>query len=418
MKAIGRMRSLISSERGNVLIVAAATLPLLLGAAAFGVDTITLALSNRQLQRAADSSAIAGAYATAQNADADDAATDDLAENQFPPLSQAPAVAVGPWGGFRQAVRVRLAAQRRLPFMSLFTNAPSTITAEATAALVDEGVFCVISLYDGEDTGIDVNGNGNLNLGCGMKTNSRSEDAVTAGGSSSIAGTPIAAVGGIDGETNNFVAPTRLQPYSAPQDDPLARVPDPPANPCTQSALGGLGSLLNLNISIGPADVQTLSPGCYDSLDIKGVATLLPGTYYIQGGDVNIGAQANVVALGVTIVMTGPGGEAGDLEIGAGANLHMTAQTSGPYGGVLIYRDRRASQSEVQISGGASLFLTGALYFPTSDVTFVGHSGMNVRCLQLVGQKLRFRGSTRISNECPVDSGASAFRQTVVRLVE
>lgn len=415
MRLFGRLRALLRSKRGNTIIIGAATLPLLVGAAAFGVDTILLALSNRQLQRAADSSAIAGAYAVSQGAQARTAAVNDLDENDFPALRQAPSVETGARLGFERAVYVQLVAERSLPFMSVFTSRPATITAEATAALIDEGEFCVISLYEGEQTGIDVNGNGDLSLGCGMKANSHSEQAVTAGGSSRLAGSPIAAVGGLDGTSNNFVPPTRLQPYSAPQEDPLARVPDPPAQTCGQNALQ---NLLNLNISIGPAQAQTLSPGCYTSLDIRGVATLLPGTYYINGGDVNIGAQATLVGLGVTIVLTGPNGQAGDLTITAGANLNLTSSGSGPYSGILFYRDRRAEHSEVRISGGASLFLTGALYFPSADVTFVGHSGMNVQCLQLVAQKMRFQGTTRISNSCPASSGASAFRQTVVRLVQ
>ena len=413
MKALSRLRDLLSSERGNVLVVGAVSLPLLVGAAAFALDTITLALSNRQLQRAADSSAIAGAYALAQGQDAETASDNDLDENDFPALSRAPEMAVGPSHGFQRTVSVRLTARRTLPFMSAFRSAPTTITVDATAALVDEGVFCVISLYDGDDTGIDVNGTGDLTLGCGMKANSQSDEAITAGGASTVSGTPIAAVGGLDGSTNNFVPPTRLQPYSAPQEDPLLRVPDPPPQTCSASGSGNL-----VDISIGPAQTQTLLPGCYRTLDIKGVATLLPGTYYINGGDLRIGAQANVVGLGVTIVLTGPGGQAGDLQINAGATLNLTSSGTGPYAGVLIYRDRRAQLSEMRISGGASLFLTGALYFPTADVTFVGHAGMNVRCLQLVAQKMHFRGTANIRNDCPADSGASAFRQTVVRLVQ
>jgi len=404
-----------ADERGNTLLIAAATLPLLIGAAAFALDTILLALSNRQLQRAADSSAIAGAYAVAQGSSGETAAVNDLDENDFPSLRGPAAVAVGARNGFERAVHVQLVAERILPFMSVFTDAPATIIVEATAALVDEGEFCVVSLYDGEQTGIEVGGSGTLNLGCGMKTNSSSDEAVTARGNSRLVGTPIAAVGGLDGASNNFIPPTRLQPYSAPQEDPLARVPDPPPQTCGQSGLQGL---LSLDVSIGPVEAQTLAPGCYRSLDIKGAATLLPGTYFINGGDVSIGAQATVIGVGVTIVLTGPNGQAGDLTITAGANLNLTSDGSGPYAGLLFYRDRRAAPSEVHISGGASLFLSGALYFPTSDVTFVGHSGMNVQCLQLVGQRMDFRGSANIRNDCPEGGAASAFRQTVVRLVE
>lgn len=415
MKRAGSLIGLWSSDRGNVLVIAAAAMPLMLGSAAFALDTIQIALFNRQLQRAADSSAIAGAYALAQGENVDAAADNDLDNNHFPTLSEPETVQVGPARGFSRTVRVRLTAERSLPFMSIFTARPTVLTADATAALVDDGEFCVISLYDGDQTGIDVNGTGDLTLGCGMKTNSTSEDAVTANGNSTVTALPIAAVGGIDGESNNFLQPTRLQPYSAPQEDPLARLPDPPPQTCGQ---GGQGQALNLQLGLGPLEVATLTPGCYKSLDLKGVATLLPGTYYIDGGDVKIGAQAKIVGVGVTIVMTGPNGKAGKLTINAGAELELSAPSTGDYAGILFYRDRRADNTEVKVSGGSNLFLSGALYFPTADIEFVGHSGMDVRCLQLVGQRMKFRGSANITNECPTDSGAGAFRQTIVRLVE
>jgi hypothetical protein len=115
--------------------------------------------------------------------------------------------------------------------------------------------------------------------------------------------------------------------------------------------------------------------------------------------------------------MTGPNGKAGDLKINSQANLTMTSPGDGPYKGVLFYRDRRASNIEIKINGGASSKLTGALYFPSSDITFAGHAGMNVKCLQMVGQKLKFRGGAAIDNKCDTANGASAFQQTVVRLI-
>ena len=42
---------------------------------------------------------------------------------------------------------------------------------------------------------------------------------------------------------------------------------------------------------------------------------------------------------------------------------------------------------------------------------------MNVECLQMVGQKLKFRGGANITHRCPANGGASAFQQTVVRLI-
>src|SRR6478609_819598 len=59
---IGFIKKLVGDRRGNVLAIAAACLPLVVGAAGLATDTIQWTLWRRQLQRAADSAAIAGVY--------------------------------------------------------------------------------------------------------------------------------------------------------------------------------------------------------------------------------------------------------------------------------------------------------------------------------------------------------------------
>src|SRR5688500_9101845 len=183
MRALSWLKDLISSERGNVFVVAAAVMPLLLGSAAFAVDTIQLSVWKRQLQRAADSSAIAGAYAVSLGDDTHTAVHNDLDKNAFPVLTREEEIEEGAWSTFDQTVKVKLTASRPLPFMSIFTNKPTTLVAEARAALVGTGKFCMVSLYNGPDAGIDVNGNATVSLGCGMKSNCTGEQCVTAGGS-------------------------------------------------------------------------------------------------------------------------------------------------------------------------------------------------------------------------------------------
>src|SRR3546814_20945571 len=66
---------------------------------------------------------------------------------------------------FDRAVQVSLTAQRTLPFISIFTDSATHFTAKATAALVDEGEYCVVSLYEGTSAGIVANGNAKVTLG-------------------------------------------------------------------------------------------------------------------------------------------------------------------------------------------------------------------------------------------------------------
>src|SRR5687768_5615897 len=82
---IAFLRSLWRDRRGNALVIAAAALPLVLGSAGLASDTIEWALWKRQLQRAADSAAMAGVYSIVQlegaNSGVQNAVTRDLEVN-------------------------------------------------------------------------------------------------------------------------------------------------------------------------------------------------------------------------------------------------------------------------------------------------------------------------------------------------
>ena len=76
-------KRLWNDKRGNALILMGAALPLLVGAAGLATDTIEWTLWKRQLQRAADSGAIAGVY-TRLRTDTQDAATVTSGERILP----------------------------------------------------------------------------------------------------------------------------------------------------------------------------------------------------------------------------------------------------------------------------------------------------------------------------------------------
>jgi hypothetical protein len=403
MRAFSWLKDLFSSERGNVLIVGAAVMPLLIGSAAFAVDTIQLSVWKRQLQRAADSSAIAGAYALSVNDDTHMAIHRDLDKNKFPVLEQEEEIWTGELSGFDNAVRVRLTSFRTAPFMSMFTEHPSTIIADATAALVPDGTYCLVSLYDGDDDpGIEGSGNGLIDLSCGMKTNSGADDAITATGGVKFKATPAASVGGIDTKDGTFAPGTTFQPFSAKQVDPLAYLPE---------AELPAGCQVQADPNVKTPTV--LSPGCYSGLTLKDVTTLQPGTYYVTG-DLDFTASAKVTGKGVTIVMTG---QTSDMKVNGSAMLNLAAPGDGDYKGVLFYRRRDADEVDIKFNGGSKMTLEGAMYMKSASLTFNGGSDMHINCLQMVASRFKFTGGATITNVCPTGSGSGAFQQTVVRLV-
>ena len=135
------LRKLAREDAGNVLAITAASLPLLIGAAGLAVDTAQWSYWKRQLQREADSAALAGAFAIAQGKDAVAVATSDLNRNNTITLSGAADISSAPnagaYAGNSQAVRVVITTTQRLPFSGYFMSSPPSFTAisRATASI-------------------------------------------------------------------------------------------------------------------------------------------------------------------------------------------------------------------------------------------------------------------------------------------
>jgi hypothetical protein len=421
MRGFVKLVELVRSSRGNVIVAAAASLPVVIGGAGLATDTLQWALWKRQLQRQVDSAALSGAFALAQgksaatSASADINRTSELVLTAAPLIETPPSTGVG--AGNNSAVRVAVQTRRNLAFSSLFLPTPPTIKAEATAAVVQNGNYCVIALEPTTNTGIIMSGNATVNMGCGMATNSRSSNAVSAGGSSSITATPIAAVGNVV-PSSNYTGETVFRSRQIPQKDPYASLPDPDisSKPC------------NTQVNIGPQQSQRVSPSadgtlCLSKLSVKGTLTLDPGIYYVDGGTVDFGSQAKVSGEGVTIILTSKDAATkpeliATVNMNGGAEVSLTAPTTGTYAGVMFYQDRRALDNATnKINGNSNAFYQGAIYMPKQQVTFNGTAGMSTDCLQIVSRRVEFTGNSRIQNVCPNNSGSKSFTGSVVRLI-
>jgi Flp pilus assembly protein TadG len=429
MAFLKRLRTLGRDQSGNALAICAAALPLVIGGAGLAIDSVQISVARRELQRAADSAALAGAYAINQNPTstgttrstyAQNGAVRDLEVNNDVTLTGSPVVqnapATGPFASNADAVRVQLTANRSLSFLAFFDATPTAITVEATAAIVREGNFCMLALEDSADTGVTIGGNATINIGCGISTNSRHPtQAIYSFGSSSVTASPIMAVGGVSTSTN-YASGTSLIPYAAVQQDPYSTLPVPAITPsqCTNTP------------RVQPNDPpRTIAAGCHNGLDIDGTATLAPGVHYINGdsGDLSIGAQANLSGTGVTIVLTSTDPSDADTIAGMTMNgnprVNLSAPDSGPYTGVLFYQDPRAERGNtVHFNGGATSVINGAFYFPQANFFFNGTAGMATSCIQLVARRLDFSGNGTITNTCsPTTPGSRNFQATYVRLV-
>jgi Flp pilus assembly protein TadG len=430
---ISFLKKLWRNKRGNALVMAGAALPLIVGSAGLASDTIQWALWKRQLQRAADSGAMAGAYAKVAGATLDDCSNvatasysapigyDIKRNNHLPQTPTCSATNPPTAGGFTtdvNAVRVTVSMQRALSFSSMFMSAVPTITATATATIVPSGKYCVVSLETAAVTGIDASGSTNVNLGCGMITNSTSLSAAVATGSSTVTASPIAAVGGIPSSTN-WGSGTVLQPFTIAQSDPFGNVPLPTPSGCGAFPSNSPSDTISVT---NPTGTRCFS----GDMNIKGDVTLASGVYILDGGSMSMtNTGAKLTCLQCTfILMNSSGGSVGTVDL-EGGTMNITATdsactlgTSGCYNGMLFYQSRSAtSDNTIKINGNNGSTISGALYFPKADLTFNGDSGMSANCMQIVGKDVTFTGNSAVTNTC-TGHNYGAFTGKKVRLVE
>ncbi len=428
------LKKLRRNERGNVLILAGFAMPLIIGSAGLAVDTVQWALMKRQLQRAADSAALAGVYATVQGASqtAEQAVDYELNISGNNPNSRNAtgltltatnrAVSYPAAAAWTNPVRVVLTHNQVPAFSSMFLP-QLTISAGATAATIRTGVYCVVSLVNTSATGITATGNGDINLGCGMITNSTSLTAAIATGSSEVYASPVAAVGAVPASTNWNGA--ELLPFTVKQNDPYAGVSPPTVSPCKGNA-NKLDVANNGNVDRTTVDTAG-SVVCVSDMQVNGTLKLQAATYYIDGGNFDLGSNANISCNGCTIILgnSDPSStDIGRVTMNAQATTNMTAPTSGTYRGLLFYQDRRAVQTNNNanhINGTSTSTFSGAMYFPSTHLNINGHAGLKFTCAQFVSWTVEFSGNSGISNtintSCDDGSDPNAILGRHVRLV-
>lgn len=413
MKFFKRLRK---SERGSTLAIAAACLPLVVGAAGLATDTIQWTLWKRQLQRAADSAAIAGVYDRSSNAGetttVEATVNHDLSLNKHTWMglkSGYPQVSY-PTGGSSQRyqVRVTLAVQQALPFSSLFISTAPTIIANATAASIPSGGEACVNAREtsASKTGIIITGNAGIDMpDCVLYSNSPSTNSAAAGGSSNVTAEAVAGVGGIQ-ESNNWQVGS-YRPYSPPIDDPFANVkPNPDDMNCTGTTLDHTTDVAALIAS---------GTNCWSSLSVGSNRTVnLPsGTYYINGGNMNV--QGNLSCTSCTFVLTNSSiandATIGKLSSNAGATINITAPTTGTFKGIAIYQDRRATDSNPtnKINGNNESIIQGALYFPNQQLDYNGDGTTVAVCTMFVARRINFSGNNTTTNKFKRLSECSAY---------
>jgi hypothetical protein len=424
------LRKLWNNDRGNALVLAAAGLPLLIGSAGLATDTIQWALWKRQLQRAADSAAIAGVYDRFKHDGAttntETAVNHDLSLNHHTniglhtgyPILAFPADA----GSNRNQVSVTLAVTRPLSFSSMFMqSAPLIVTSATAAAVQNSGEFCVLSLQNNSKTGIQATGNNQITMDCGMMTNSTATNAAAGQGSAIVSATTLAASGGIQQSKTWHI--DSYQPYSPSLDDPYADLhpdaDDGDFDNCKTPPAQYKGNALTVNnsnsgLTIDGDDAATPGGACFASLTVQSgrTLTLRDGVYVVNGGNASIQGTLNLLnaVLLLTNTSTSPTASIGTFDNNANGQINATAPESSTskWYGMSIYQDRRAvdnsptgnisANSPNKINGNSSFKIRGIVYFPNQQLTYNGTGTGGAQCTQFVAKRIYWSGNSGLNN--------------------
>jgi Flp pilus assembly protein TadG len=382
-----------SMERGQALIIIALAAIGLFGITGLAIDGSAKFSDRRHAQNAADTAALAGSLAKINN-DTDwklsaldralsNGYNNDLVNNTVDIYACNEADSdCGPYAGNPSFVKVVIVSHLKTYFARVIGINETQNTVESLAMSQAEYVG---ELYGGSSfvglapdqcktiwfsgSGLtDISGGGifsNSNLDCGVTiqgTTDLSMDGsldMVADGYTKNGNPPLSGIaGGFNGGANAYDYP--------PPDDMLPNVS------CTGNATKS-----------GTA----MTPGSWSgSFPPNGVQTLNAGTYCVSG-DFKLNAGDELTGTAVTIVM-----ESGSINWNGGAEIHLSAPTSGDLAGLLIYSPM-SNTSPMQFNGNANTSLSGTIFMPAAPLVYNGTGNLNPSYVQIIGYTIELTGS-------------------------
>ncbi|MEW9807523.1 TadE/TadG family type IV pilus assembly protein [Mesorhizobium sp. ZMM04-5] len=245
---------------------------------------------------------------------------------------------------------------------------------------------CVLALDPSAAAAVKFQGSTDITLeGCVIAANSRSDTAISRGGSALLTAACTNSVGattGIKSSSNVHLDCSGPLEHQYPSFDPLAGVVPPSYTGC-QSVPGG--------------KKKTLSPGTYCNQKFSGEITLEPGTYILRDGSIALGGNGFLKGDGVTLFLM----EDAELSINGNELIQLKPPTSGPYAGIVIYQEK-SNDNTISINGTSDSYVQGFIYAPGAHVFYAGNSLTTTEsaCLRIIGNTIEMTGNSDLKSDC------------------
>ena len=399
-----------AARTGNVMPIFAMSLMAifsLVGAAiALSVDSSAA----NKLQMTADSAALGGATAfiTAPTPRAEDRLA--IAQTQATALATANSdyvltdlvVAALTEDAYGQRTRIAVEMEYDpVNIMAKFAgrNANIAIRREAAAEATWGFPLCVLTLAE-SGSGLNVSGNASLLAqNCIIWSNSDDQQSMTFRGGDSEA-KYFCTAGNARVSGGAHVAP-RPQEGCEILPDPMADWRAPSPGTCDETEL------------VVTTDKRiSLSPGTYcDGLRVTAKdATFEPGIYHITDGDLRLQSSGDIVAEGVTFILSG---DSAELTMRGSGRFTLIAPETGETAGIAIAEivdpnGPARTWYQSSLSGNGTLDIEGLIYLPTHDFHVLGSGGgeQSSPNLQIVSRTLSLSGAGSLDIDFNEDESA------------
>jgi Flp pilus assembly protein TadG len=407
------LRSAISKARGDrrgaVAMIMGLSLSVMLGVAGLAVDASMWQYTKNDAQGAADAAAMSAVTsAIAGNSSGriasevySVAAINGFVRGNGATVTLNNPPANGNYAGNVNAYEVIISELGPRYFSLLYTKGAPTIAARAVALVtVSGGAGCVISLAtSGAQAVVASNGAGVSLNGCGLYANSNNADAFDLSGGASFSAQSIQLAGNYKISNGARLTGT-VSTGASPITDPYASYAIPSYSGCTKSnySIGG-GAAVTL-----PTSGTGVTVFCNGLAIGNGATVTVPaGIYIIDGGSLDFGGGASITGTGVTFIITSHTGTGiGYFTIDNGVSVTLTAPTTGPTAGIVLWVDKKAAATDnpSSFAGGSSASLTGAVYAPSSSVAFSNGTSNASACTQVVANTVSFVGGASFKHNC------------------
>jgi Flp pilus assembly protein TadG len=414
-------RVLRKNARGQVLLLTAMAIVVLIGFVALATDTGILWSQRRQMQTAADAAAIAGVSALRNKTSISSAASNVASLNGFRNGVNSTTVTVnnpplgGSYAGNSNYVEVVVSQLEPTYFLRVLGNSSVKVSTRAVSGIMN-ATGCIYSLNPSAAKAFSASNGVNVSSSCGIFVNSSSSDAFDIVGGATIKTTGVGVVGqaAINGGSvqNMSGGALTVSQNIAPAGDPLAHITTPTVGNCTFTGTQNLNSY-TAQQSPPYSGRYVLNPGVYcGGINASNGTSVAfnAGTYIMAGGGMSLlNGGGTATGTNVTFFLT-TGAKAGysgansayaGVTIANGATVTFSAPTTGGVNsleGILFFQDRSVPTGSAASSfaGGASTTLSGALYFPTTTLNY--SNGTNGTYTILVADTLVFTGGATMNN--------------------